>query len=689
MDPINVTRTNYNLQAMGNTETIQSSGQVVIDARIGNPSNKTITVSSNTTSLIYLGSTSTLTNIKFIFNSRNAFYLYLVDYKVESTGENRVLDMAKIDYSNIYIEGTNIIKGKAYENNVPTYLMEADKIEFFGNGKLNITGYNGANGISRGTATSGNDGSDGTNGENGFGALDCNRINNDTVIINLQGGKGGAGGKGGNGQSASSSNNLIDGTLGGNGGDGGDAGKGCSISTSGIFGVTDNDGFAGLGGNGGNGGDGKDGIDARVWASINHVSYVINKSEATKGGNGGNGGLAGLNGSGDVDPNTSYNQYPKGGIGGKGGDGGDGFGGEVETGEISNPQSIYFSLEANDGGDGGDGGNGYNGGDGGAGGKGGTGSTGDGGTIFVSGKQGGTGGDGGDGGDGGNSTISGDDLSSGGGAGGAGSGGDGGDSLLGKDGAKGQNGEPGEPGAPGEYTPPPEPSCVALGTLITLANGTQVAVEDLIGNEQLLVWNMLTGEFDSAPILFIDSEPRARYDIVRLKFADGTKVDVIDEHGFYNMTLNKYVFLDENAEQYIGHYFNKQSIDENGKMVWESVQLKKVKHISKKTSAWSPVTYSHLCYYVNGMLSMPGGTTSLINIFDVEADTMTIDMDSYNADIAEYGLFTYEEFAEIMPVSEYVFDAFNAQYFKVAMGKGILTWDDLATLFETYQDFLI
>ena len=99
-------------------------------------------------------------------------------------------------------------------------------------------------------------------------------------------------------------------------------------------------------------------------------------------------------------------------------------------------------------------------------------------------------------------------------------------------------------------------SCVAEGTLITLADGTQVAVEDLTGNENLLVWNMLTGEYDSAPILFIDSDPSMAYEIIELTFSDGTEVKVIDEHAFFDMTLGEYIFLRSDAAQYIGHYFN-------------------------------------------------------------------------------------------------------------------------------------
>ena len=230
--------------------------------------------------------------------------------------------------------------------------------------------------------------------------------------------------------------------------------------------------------------------------------------------------------------------------------------------------------------------------------------------------------------------------------------------------------------------------CVAAGTLITLADGSQVPVEQLTGNEMLLVWNMQTGQFDSAPILFIDSDPAMTYRVIHLSFSDGSTVEVIYEHGFWDCDLNQYVYLDENAEQYIGHWFNKQIVTDEGTLTTYAVQLTGVSITNKITTAYSPVTYSHLCYYVNGMLSMPGGIEGLFNIFEVDAETMKYDEAQMQADIAQYGLFTYEEFAELFPVSEEVFEAFNGQYLKVAMGKGLIDAEGLQTLIERYAEFL-
>lgn len=232
-------------------------------------------------------------------------------------------------------------------------------------------------------------------------------------------------------------------------------------------------------------------------------------------------------------------------------------------------------------------------------------------------------------------------------------------------------------------------SCVAAGTLITLADGTQKAVEELTGNEMLLVWNLKTGTFDAAPILFIDSEPIAMYSVINLYFSDGTQVKVVSEHGFWDYNLNKYVYLDQDAAQYIGHWFNKLSTDASGNRVSATVQLVNVVIQNEYITAWSPVTYSHLCYYVNEMLSMPGGIEGMFNIFEVDAESMKYDEAQMQADIAQYGLFTYEEFAELFPISEAVFEAFNGQYLKIAMGKGLIDAEELQNLIERYAEFLI
>lgn len=223
-------------------------------------------------------------------------------------------------------------------------------------------------------------------------------------------------------------------------------------------------------------------------------------------------------------------------------------------------------------------------------------------------------------------------------------------------------------------------SCITPDTLITLADGTQVRVDSLTGNEMLLVWNLETGRFDYAPIMFVDSEALAEYEVVYLHFSDGSVVKVIYEHGFWDYDLNKYVYLDSNAADYIGHYFAKQNGDELAKVQLTDVEIK-----TELTTAWSPVTVGHLCYFVNGMLSMPGGVGGLFNIFDVDAETLMYDFEAMQKDIETYGLYTYEELNAICPLSEAMFEAAGGAYLKVSIGKGNLTEHELIRMINRYS----
>lgn len=224
-------------------------------------------------------------------------------------------------------------------------------------------------------------------------------------------------------------------------------------------------------------------------------------------------------------------------------------------------------------------------------------------------------------------------------------------------------------------------NCVTPDTLITLADGTQKRVDELTGEEKLLVWNLETGSYDVANIVFVDSDKEADYRVIHLNFSDGSEVKVISEHGFFDMDLAKYVYIDEyNYADYIGHRFIKSgNIADNE---WDVVTLESVTVETETTIAWSPVTSEHLCYYTNGILSMPGGIEGLFNIFDVNTDTMSYDLEKMEEDIAKYGLYTYDDFAGMIPEEAYV--AFNGDWLKVAIEKGILTWDDIARYAERY-----
>ena len=664
-----------------------TEASVIADMRGTSVSTKTYNLPSTLDRLILLGNErEVLTNIRFVMETKSSFSIHLININAKAT--NCVLfDFSLVDKTEALLSGTNKIIGKS-----PSYLIKAKAIVFEGqDGSLQVIGSNGENGANGAKAGSnsysagenGGNGDDGLNGENGTGALSCTSVaNKGDCSILLQGGNGGNGGYGRNGGTGGHGRtNAVKGGAGGRGGDGGDGGYGgvgCPVSpTEGIIDIIK--GKPGCGGDGGSGGYGGSGSDGVVCRINGEFAVVYSYS----GGVGGNGGNAGECGAGD-----HACKLPAGGAGGNGGYGGDG---------ASYQEGKDFKYTgASAGGRGGNGGTGCIGGDGGHGGHGGTGAKGLNATLTSNGGDGYRGGRGGNGGNGGNYyEVDGH----GGAAGDGGYGGEGGEGgekkSVFKGGAKGPDGSSGSNGAAGKYVAPGSntgessggDSCVATGTLITLADGRQVPVETLKGDEMLLVWDIFNGKFEISPILFVDKDEERMYNIINLRFSDGTSVKVIDEHGFWDFDLNKYVFLREDADKYIGHYFNKQTVDEEGNFGYTKVRLEEVEITQEYTAAWSPVTYGHLCYYVNGMLSMPGATGGLINIFDVDAKTMTVDKQAYEFDIEIYGLYTYEEFSSKYEIPQEIFEAFGGKYLKAAIGKGLITEDEISALITRYSAF--
>ncbi len=221
-------------------------------------------------------------------------------------------------------------------------------------------------------------------------------------------------------------------------------------------------------------------------------------------------------------------------------------------------------------------------------------------------------------------------------------------------------------------------NCVTAGTLITLADGTQKAVEDLVESDVLLVYDHETGEYVESGIIFIERDGWKNYDIINLEFSDGTKTRLIYEHGLFDLTLNKYVYITEqNYREFVGHEF--AMISGSG---YERVTLTSAYMTNEYTGCYSLVTVYHMNYFIDGLFSMPGGIDGLFNYFEYDED-LKYDVEKMLADIEKYGLYTYEDFAEYIPYEVYEY-MFPAKYFKVAVEKGMITWEEILALIERY-----
>lgn len=227
-------------------------------------------------------------------------------------------------------------------------------------------------------------------------------------------------------------------------------------------------------------------------------------------------------------------------------------------------------------------------------------------------------------------------------------------------------------------------TCLLPGTLITMSDGSQMPVEDIKAGDYVMALNHETGEIEPSVVLFndhVDEETR-NVDVTYLNFA-GSEVGVIYEHGFFDLTLNEYVYIDStNYGDYLDHEF--VYMDENGELGTRTLTSARVE--TQTTHFYSPVTYSTLNYFTEGMLSMPGGISGLFNYFEYDPDTLAYDAKQKAADIETYGLFTYDDFKDT-GLTEDAFYAYNGQYLKVSIGKGRLTWDDIEYLISRYGKY--
>ncbi len=222
--------------------------------------------------------------------------------------------------------------------------------------------------------------------------------------------------------------------------------------------------------------------------------------------------------------------------------------------------------------------------------------------------------------------------------------------------------------------------CFEEGTIINTMSGEK-AVEDLTENDLLLSFNHYTGEYEYQPIFAVVNHGESLYDVVELYFSDNSYIGLIATHALYDLTLNRYVEITpSNYEEFIGHEFAKVS---NGKT--EKTTLIKGDIVQKQTCSYTVITASNYNCVANNMLNVTSMLTGFYNIFDY-TDNMMYDQNQVELAIATYGLFTYEEWSDY--VSLEVFNAINGPYFKLAVGNGSITYQQIYYFIDWYYSLI-
>ena len=215
-------------------------------------------------------------------------------------------------------------------------------------------------------------------------------------------------------------------------------------------------------------------------------------------------------------------------------------------------------------------------------------------------------------------------------------------------------------------------SCVTEGTLVTMADGTQKPIEDTKVGDMVMTWSMWKGCYEPQPIALRWYHGKKQWQVLTLNFSDGTSVRTINQHGFFDVDKNRYVYITpSNVNDYIGDSFVKQKPDGSN----AEIQLSSFELTYENVGCYSIQTAYNESFMVENMLSMTGEDyKGRFEYFDV-GDGMKYDEAKMQSDIAKYGLYEYEEFSDYLTPEQ--FEMFNGAYFKILVGKGVFTEEDI------------
>lgn len=223
--------------------------------------------------------------------------------------------------------------------------------------------------------------------------------------------------------------------------------------------------------------------------------------------------------------------------------------------------------------------------------------------------------------------------------------------------------------------------CVPSGTLVTLADGLQKAIEDVTSSDRLRVWNFFTGSYDEQDISILVNHGEDTYKVVRLAFDDGSELGVIAEHGLFDYDLNKFIYIDSgHNSEYIGHRF----VKERGDGGYDLVTLEDVSISQEVTSAWSITSAYTSNAFANGLLTV-APPEDFYNWIEMDGKLHYNNLQLL-ADVLQYGLYSYEDFEGYVTPEQ--FEQWNGAFLKIPVSKGYFTYDYILELIDQYGSWM-
>lgn len=225
-------------------------------------------------------------------------------------------------------------------------------------------------------------------------------------------------------------------------------------------------------------------------------------------------------------------------------------------------------------------------------------------------------------------------------------------------------------------------TCITYDTLILMSDYSLKKAIDVDSGDEVIVFNHVKGKLDSAVVMFNEIEDESEYELIRLTFSDNITIDISFEHAFFDLELNKYIYINNRTyRDYLNHRF--LYLDENNNIKY--VTLLNTYIYNKITRLCGFVTNKHLNFFNNRLLSIEGNIDGLFNYFDLDEKHQII-KEKMEEDIKREGVFDYSVFEKYMCYEAY--DAYNFKFLIVSLAKKMITWDKIMYLLERYKNFI-
>ena len=222
-------------------------------------------------------------------------------------------------------------------------------------------------------------------------------------------------------------------------------------------------------------------------------------------------------------------------------------------------------------------------------------------------------------------------------------------------------------------------SCITGDTLITLSSGKEIPVSELKNSDKIKSWDFEKGCVTSAPLTaFFKHTSDNEYNVIRIKFEDNSSVGIIDEHLFFDLTIGKFVAVNSDSQEFIGHEFAKVTTD--GHII--PVKVTKIFQDGKASESYAPQSEGHLNFLANGFISGNDGQLGLCNRFDFDIEKMRYNPDKKANDLENYGKLDYNYFKNI--ISKDFFYKNHCEEFSVAFAKGLMSRNEFKAYLEKF-----